>query len=126
MSADEIVDHLVGCPGLYVGGQGDVAVRCSPCYGIDRLDCFVAEGITERWQSPLAFDNKEHPNGCSHPFCNGYSVIDRSDPSSTPVGWDKNPLVFLTLPAIVTIETIYTPTAPLSCGRVCIDFQWLL
>jgi len=28
--------------------------------------------------------------------------------------------------SMVTIETIYTPTALLSCGRVCIDFQWLL
>ena len=28
--------------------------------------------------------------------------------------------------AIVTIETIYTLTAPLSCGQVCNDFQWLL
>jgi len=27
---------------------------------------------------------------------------------------------------IVTIETIYTPTALPSCGRMCIDFQWLL
>ncbi|QCD64186.1 hypothetical protein GBQ70_00540 [Halomicrobium sp. ZPS1] len=27
---------------------------------------------------------------------------------------------------IVTIETIYTPIALLSCDRVCIDFQWLL
>jgi len=27
---------------------------------------------------------------------------------------------------IVTIETIYTLTAPLSCGQVCNDFQWLL
>ena len=28
--------------------------------------------------------------------------------------------------AIVTIETIYTLIALLSCDQVCIDFQWLL
>jgi len=28
--------------------------------------------------------------------------------------------------SIVTIETIYTLIALLSCDQVCIDFQWLL
>jgi hypothetical protein len=46
-------------------------------------------------------------------------VTDRSTDRTRPVAAP-------TVETIVTIETIYTPTALLSCGRVCIDFQWLL